>query len=155
MADIISYTNSYSAVVRGWIDSERTYRRLGGRGDWPCSDEVIIGRQINDMRAYLLIDRQKPVAYAELWPKPQQLAVEVRWLLVDPTKRNKGFGSQLLERLWLRVSAKRGIARVVIMLEGDNREALGCYLRAGFSISGTTGAPGLTLHRMVARTEQL
>ena len=155
MADIIPYTDSYAALVRNWIDSERTYRRLGGRGDWPAPDELITGRQLNDMKAYVLIEQRWPVAYAELWPRPQQMALEVRWLLVDPTRRNDGLGSKMLDMLWHRASDKRGIARLVITLEGENREALGCYLRAGFTISGTTGTPGLTLHRLVARTETL
>lgn len=155
MADIISFTEAYSALVRSWVDSERTYRQLGGRGDWPPSDELITGRQTNQMDAYVLVADRRPVAYAELWPQPQQMALEVRWLLVDPQRRDEGFGSKMLEMLWQRASNRRGIARLVITLEGENREALGCYLRAGFSISGTTGSPGLTLHRLVARVEKL
>lgn len=155
MADIIPYTDHHAALVRSWIDSERTWRHLGGRGPWPPSDDLISGRQLNDMKAFLLLAQREPVAYAELWPRRAQLALEVRFLLVAPKRRNQGMGSRMLGLLWEEAGQRRGVARVILRLDDGDRSVLGCYLRAGFQISSTSAEAGLLLEKMITRAESI
>ena len=155
MADIIPFAESHATLVRSWIDTERTWRQLGGRGAWPPSDDLISGRQLNAMKSFLLLSRRLPVAYAELWPRPAQLAVEVKFLLVDPQHRNEGYGSRMLRLLWEEAGQRRGVARVILRLDEGDRRVLGCYLRAGFQISGASVPSGLTLEKMIVRTDSI
>ena len=62
----------------------------------------------------------------------------------------KGFGTKMLQLLFQRASERQGIVKVVINLYGENEEALGCYLNAGFELLGTTThTMGLRMVRLV------
>ena len=96
------------------------------------------------------MSENKIVAYGELWDKPQKLAVEIGHLLVDPFKRGQGYGTKMVKLLFNRASRRQGVSQVLINLLGEDREALGCYVNAGFEIVGTTShTTGIKLMRMV------
>lgn len=149
-ADIIPYLPEYARTVYSWIDSEETYRNVCRGTEFPPPDDLIDSWQRNGMTSYLLSSRGRPTAYAEIWNRPLDVAVELAHLLVDPARRSQGFGAIMLELLFQRAAQRDNVAKVIINLYGDSEEALGCYLKSGFELIGTTTyTTGLKLIRLV------
>ena len=149
-ADIIGYTCEYSSTVRSWIESEETYHSLCRARGFPPPENVVETWQRPGVSSYLLLSDRKPVAYGELWDKPQSMAVEVAHLLVDPARRSLGYGTKMLQLLFDRAAGRRGVSQVLINLFGGTEEALNCYLKAGFELTGTSPhAEGLKMVRIV------
>jgi RimJ/RimL family protein N-acetyltransferase len=151
-ADLVPYTSEYSSVVRSWINSEETYSLVCRGINFPPPDDVVDSWQRNGVRSYLLFADRKPVAYGELWDRHAEQAVEICHVLVDPYRQSRGFGTKLLQLLYDRASATAGTARVLLNLFQDNPEALGCCLKAGFEIVGTTEhVEGLRMMRLAKK----
>lgn len=149
-ADIIPYSEEYSQTVRSWIDSEETLFYVCRNREYPPADDIIESWQRPDISAFLLFSERKPVAYAEIWPRQHERAVEISHLIVDPQKRSQGFGTKMLQLLYQRVADRRDVSKVVVNLYNDSEIALGCYLKAGFELVGTaTHTLGLKMVRLV------
>lgn len=149
-ADLIPYNEEYARDVRSWIDSEETYRDLCHGKDFPPPDDVVAGWQRKNVSSFLLFEQNKPVAYGELWNRPLEMAVEVAHLIVAPFKREQGYGTKMLELLYQQAASRQGVAKVIINLFGTNEAALGCYVKAGFDLAGTSKfTEGLRMIRMV------
>lgn len=148
-ADIVPYSPEYSQTVRSWIDCEETYQNLCRGKDYPPPDEIIDSWQRDSVKSYLLMWQSKPVAYGELFSRPLEMAVEIAHLLVDPYKRSEGYGTKMLELLYLRAEQRPNVAKVILNLYGNCTVTLGCYLKAGFVIEGTSSyTVGLRMVRM-------
>ena len=151
-ADLVPYTQEYSGVVRSWIESPETYQLVCRGINFPPPDDIVDSWQRNGVTSYILYSERKPIAYGEIWDRPVEQAVELTHLLVDPYKRSRGYGTKLLELLFERASTRKGVARVLINLYHHSPEALGCYLKAGFELTGTaTHIEGLKMMRLVER----
>ncbi|MBU8933291.1 MAG: GNAT family N-acetyltransferase [candidate division Zixibacteria bacterium] len=148
-ADIVPYTTEYARDVRSWIECEETLYNLCRGKDFPPPPDVVESWQRKDVTPYLLFSESQPVAYAELWERRLEREIEITHLLVDPFRRERGFGTKMLNLLFDRAAQRPGVAKVVLHLLTDNAEALGCYLSAGFELVGTMpGLPGLRMVRM-------
>jgi len=151
-ADLVPYTQEYSGVVRSWIESPETYQLVCRGIDFPPPDDIVDSWQRKGVASYILYSDRKPVGYGEIWERPVEQAAEITHLLVDPYKRSRGYGTKLLELLYERASTRKGVARVLINLYHHSPEALGCYLKAGFELTGTaTHIEGLKMMRLVER----
>lgn len=149
-ADIIGYTSEYAQAVRSWIDCEETYKNLSQGREYPPPENIVESWQSPKVSSYVLMSENKIVAYAELWDKPQRMAVEIAHLLVKPSKRSRGFGTKMIELLFARASRRSGVSQVLINLIGDDEDILACYVKAGFEITGTNAhTVGLKLIRIV------
>jgi len=149
-ADIVPFTKQYGATVRSWIDSEDTLYDVCRGKDFPPQQDIVDTWQRKEVSSYLLVKGGKPVAYAELWNRPNELAVEIAHLIVDPALRGNGFGTRMINLLYEQASAKADVAKVIINMYNENPAALGCFLKANFDLTGTTSyTQGLRLIRMV------
>ena len=148
-ADIIGYTEEYAAVVRSWIDSDETYHNLCRGNDFPPPEDIVHSWQRSSVLSKLLLAKRKPIGYGELWARPAELAVELAHLLIDPAHRSEGYGSALVEHLFQNAARRPGVAKVIINLNAKSEHVLGCYLKAGFQLIGTTKhVPGLRMIRL-------
>ncbi|UCD65020.1 MAG: GNAT family N-acetyltransferase [Candidatus Zixiibacteriota bacterium] len=149
-ADIVPFTKEYSGTVRAWIDSAEVFKDVCRGKNFPPATDIVDTWQRKDVSSYLLFTGGKPVAYAELWSRPNEMAVEVAHLIVDPARRSQGYGSRLLQLLYEQGAARQDVAKIVAHLYSDNRVALGCLLKGGFELAGTTGyTQGLRVVRLV------
>lgn len=149
-ADIIPYISEYSRDVRSWIDCEETYYNLCRGKEFPPPPNVVETWQQNDVTSYLLFSANRPVAYAELWKRSLEREIEITHLIVNPIKRDQGFGTKMLHLLYDRASQHKGIMKVVLHILTENQEALGCYLAAGFELVSTShGMSGLRMVRII------
>jgi len=151
-ADIIPYNPEYAQIVRSWIESEETYKNLCRGQDFPPPEDIVDGWQRPDVTAYLLFSEHKPIAYGELWNRPIENAVEIAHLLVDPYKRSRGYGTKMLNLLYEAAAQRPDIIKVILNLYGDSEEILGCFVKAGFELAGTTvHTMGLRMVRLVEK----
>ena len=141
-ADIVPYAAENSARVRSWVDSEETYRNVCQGVDYPPPDDLVDSWQRVDIASYILLANSQPVAYAELWDRPVEQAAEIGHLIVDPYKRSRGYGSLMLELIFRRAAQRHRVRRAMLHLFGGDEVVLGCYLKAGFELVGTTTAGG-------------
>lgn len=151
-ADLIPYSPEYAGTVRSWIDSEKTYYYVCRGKEFPPPDEVVDSWQRTGVQAFILFANNKPIAYGELWDRKVERAMEIAHVIVDPVHRGEGYGTKIIELLFDRGSSRVGITKVLINLYNDSEAALGCYLKAGFELSGTaTYTTGLKMIRLVER----
>lgn len=149
-ADLIPYSEEYSPLVRAWIESEETYFFVCRGREFPPPDDVVDSWQRADVSSYLLSAERHPVAYGELWSRPNERAVEIAHLLVDPYRRTNGYGTKMLHLLYERAAERKNVVKVVLNLYSENPIALGCYLKAGFELIGAaTHTMGLKMVRVV------
>jgi ribosomal protein S18 acetylase RimI-like enzyme len=149
-ADIIPYAPDYAQTVRSWIDCEETFANVCRGTEFPPPGDIVDSWQREGVSPFLLFAESKPVAYAELWSRPMDMAVEIAHLIVDPSQRSKGYGTKMLELMFQRGSQRDSITRVLISLYGESTVALGCFLKARFELMGTaTYTTGLKLVRLV------
>lgn len=149
-ADIVPFTKQYSLKVRSWIECEETLYDVCRGKDFPPAQDIVDTWQRKEVSSYLLFKSGKPVAYAELWSRPNELAVEVAHLVVDPALRGQGLGTRMVSLLYEQAAARADVAKVIINMYNENPAALDCFLRAGFELTGTTSyTQGLRLIRMV------
>ena len=137
-ADIVGFSNEYSSTVRSWMESEETYRNVCQGQQYPPPDNIVESWQRSNVVSYLLFTDNRPVAYAELWNRPQEMAVEIAHLLVDPFQRSKGFGTKMLQLLYDRASQRRDVSQVLANLQTEDEDVLSCFLNAGFELVGTS-----------------
>ena len=149
-ADLVPYTSEYSSVVRSWIDTEETYDLVCRGMNFPPPDDLVDSWQRKGVHSFLLFSESKPIAYGEIWDRKAEQAMEVAHLIVDRYKRSRGYGTKLLELLYNRAAQSAGVNRVLLNLYHQSPEVLGCYLKAGFEITGTaTHIEGLKMVRHV------
>ena len=137
-ADLVPYSTEYEEYVRKWLDSAETYQFVCRGSDFPPPDSIISTWQRPTVKSYLLIDSGKPVAYGELWHRKEEMAFEIGHVLVEPYKRSMGYGTKLVELLFQMAASRADIAKVIIKLFHENPVALGCFMKCGFEITGTT-----------------
>jgi ribosomal protein S18 acetylase RimI-like enzyme len=149
-ADLIPYREEYAPVVRSWIDSEETLFNVCRGREFPPADDIVDSWQRDNVSSYVLLSAGRPVAYGELWERKLERAVEIAHLIVDNGKRSRGYGTKILELLYDRAAGRPDVTKVLINLYTESQEALGCYLKAGFDIIGTSEhTQGLRMIRTV------
>lgn len=149
-ADIIPYSKEYAPQIRSWIDSIEIYKYVCLGKEFPPPDNIVNTWQRKEVASYLLFSNSKPVVYGELWNRPNEMALEIAHLIVDPARRSMGYGTKMLELLYNRGAARKDVAKVIANIYNDNSVALGCFLKAGFELVGKTSyAQGLRMVRMI------
>jgi RimJ/RimL family protein N-acetyltransferase len=149
-SDIVPYTDEYAHIVWRWIDSEQTYRYVSRGKEFPPSDDIVESWQRDEVKSYILLAENRPVAYGELWNRSIEMALEIAHVLVDPAKRGKGYGTNLIQLLYDRAASRPDIAKVMLNIYNDNEIALCCAMKTGFELVSTANyTVGLKMMRMV------
>ncbi len=104
------------------------------------------------MSSYLLLKTDKPIAYAELWSRPAEMGAEIKRLLVDPSRREEGFGRKMLDLVFDRATRKPGVVRLTCIIGSVDREVVACFISAGFElVAPGVNQLGLKLEKIVSR----
>lgn len=149
-ADLVPYAPQFSHQIRTWLDSPQTVSDVCRSETFPPDDDIVDSWQRSDVVSYVLFADSQPVAYGELWPRAPEFAVEIAHLLVNPALRRRGFGGRMIQLLFERLRERPGVNKAVINLYSENPNALGCFLKAGFELTGThKHVIGLRLVRLV------
>lgn len=149
-ADLIPYSEEYAQSIRKWIETEETYQFVSRGTEFPPPDNIITSWQREGMASYLLTFENRPIAYGELWNRPNEFTVEIAHLLVDQFRRGEGYGVKLINLLYNRAAARIDVSKVTAIVNSDNESALRCFMKAGFELAGTTNyTKGLKLIKLV------
>lgn len=84
---------------------------------------------------YVLVDGDVPVAYGEVWLDAEEDEAELAHLVVDPARRRRGWGRELVLRL--AELAACAATHVVLRVEPDNTLAQRVYQGCGFRLLPT------------------
>ncbi|WP_335869020.1 GNAT family N-acetyltransferase [Bacillus sp. 2205SS5-2] len=84
-----------------------------------------------DQVGFMLLEKNKPVAYGEIWVDEEEQDLELAHLVVDPCFRNKGVGKKLVQFL-LQECASYSYPTIYMRVTPENDRALSCYLGVGF-----------------------
>ena len=127
-----AFTAEAAAVVSTWAATPDEVVSWCSRTEAPVPPDVIAGWSGQPgVRAYLLLDAGRPVAYGELWIDDEEEEVELARLVVDPERRGQHLGRALARRLTR--EARRAYPTVFLRLVPGNAAALRCYSGAGFA----------------------
>jgi ribosomal protein S18 acetylase RimI-like enzyme len=126
------FAPSHASAVAGWPTSAAEVLMWCGRREFPLSEQTVTGwHEDDDVRAHVLVDGERALAYGELWLDAEEDEVELARLIVAPGARGEGVGRELVAALLAR-AVEAGFADVFMRVHPDNDRTLGCYLGAGF-----------------------
>lgn len=93
-------------------------------------DVVAAWSESPSVEAYVLCDDGAVVGYGEIWIDAGENEVELAHLIVDPARRNRGLGRQLVAGLV--EQAQRHYPVVAMRVHSQNEAAIRTYVAAGF-----------------------
>lgn len=120
MADVVAGWPASASECEAWCSSFSV-----------TGEEVVAWTAAPDTEALVLIDREEPVAYGEIWVGGDESEVELAHLIVAPGRRGAGVGRTLVGAL-----SDRGFElqpMLVLRVRPDNVAAQRCYAAAGFT----------------------
>jgi len=118
--------------VLGWIGSaEEAFAWAGLRGRSLVPSLFAEWHADPDVHPYVLVNHAGPCGYGEVWDDPEEHEAELARIVVDPARRGRGIGRELVELL-AADAIERGWDDVWVRVLPDNAPALACYRRAGF-----------------------
>ena len=137
MIRIRPYKDSDAEKIRAWCRDEETYYKwtAGILGDYPLTEEQF--RKTGALMRFTALD-EKEVAGFFTVRNPGDTLDELRigFVIVDPAKRGRGIGREML-RLGVRYAFTIYHAeRVSLSVFENNLPACSCYRAAGFSETG-------------------
>ncbi|HEY3243786.1 MAG TPA: GNAT family protein [Phycisphaerae bacterium] len=145
----------YAPVIAGWLSDrvERFWVAPSSVAAVRASD-VLSWTQRDGAALVLLADGEAlPCAYAELNRlRSHAQCLWIGHLIVDPAQRGRGWGTQFVRLLCGMAFDILGAARLALVVFPENRAALRCYRRCGFSIVGAEYHTFITsrrAHRML------
>ncbi|MEM9655829.1 MAG: GNAT family N-acetyltransferase [Actinomycetota bacterium] len=96
-------------------------------------DQLIAWAAQADVLAFVFCKPEdgEPLGYGELWLDDEEAEVELGRLIVDPAARNRAVGRRLV--IALAEVARHHFPTVVLRVRRENRAAIACYRRAGFT----------------------
>ena len=137
MIRIRPYKDSDAAKILSWCRDEDTYYKwtAGVLGEYPLTEEKF--RKTGDLMRFNALD-EKDVAGFFTVRNPNDALDELRFgfVIVDPDKRGRGIGREML-RLGLQYAFTIYQAkRVTLSVFENNLPAYACYHAAGFTETG-------------------
>ncbi|MGW0607933.1 GNAT family N-acetyltransferase [Streptomyces sp. NPDC002640] len=130
--DLLPTGPDHPGVVAGWPTSATEVAQWCGRDEFPVSARTVAAWQQEDgVRAFVLVEGGRPIAYGELWLDDEEDEAELARLLVAPEDRGRGVGRALVRAL-LAGALEAGFDDVFLRVHPDNTPALRCYHAAGF-----------------------
>lgn len=127
---LIPFDPRKAKTVAGWVRSSAEASNWCGKAEFPFPPATVANWSgQDDVTAYLLVDdKQRAVAYGEVWSDDEEDEAELARLIVDPDRRGKGIGRALVTELVVAAGFEDIFMRVV----PHNEAALACYRAAGF-----------------------
>jgi [ribosomal protein S18]-alanine N-acetyltransferase len=121
------------ALVRSWIDGRDTFRWLAGDdGDGTDADPES-WRTLPGTSRWIMEREGCPVAYGEIEEHAAEHYAQIARILVDPAKRGKGAGREMVRLLGEAARAQHPMWPVYARLDADNLAALLAYPAAGLA----------------------
>lgn len=124
-----------TTAIITWPQSLREARWWAGpQTQWPLAPKVMQRWHYDpDTHPYVLHNGASLLGYGELWVDAEEQEVELARLIVAPALRRQSIGVALVRRL-LEEAQRTAYGRAFLRVVPENRVAIACYLRAGFTL---------------------
>ncbi|WP_433161787.1 GNAT family N-acetyltransferase [Kribbella sp. CA-247076] len=131
--ELRGFSDEYGRLVAGWAGTAQEVGLLCGRNEYPFPAELIGSwRTVDpDIQSYLYFDGETPVGYGEVWLDDEEDEVELARIIVDPARRGRGIGAELVRAL-LKPAVAAGHPDIFLRVRPDNAIAIKTYLDVGF-----------------------
>ncbi|MFN8224288.1 MAG: GNAT family N-acetyltransferase [Gaiellales bacterium] len=130
MGELRAFTVEAAETVAAWVISADEAARWGGVLEHPVRPAILAAWHAEPgVVPFLLVDSDEPVGYGELWEDEGE--AELARLVVDPERRGRGLGRELVEGL-VEEARRRNFDEIWIRVVPENEPAIRCYRNAGF-----------------------
>ncbi|MFC0629405.1 GNAT family N-acetyltransferase [Kribbella deserti] len=133
IVELRSFDPGQAELVAAWATTDHEVALLCGRDEFPFPSDLIANwpQSRDDIRAYLLMNRDELVGYGELWLDDEEDEVELARIIVPPARRGQGLGRELVKQL-LAVAKATTYSDIFLRVRRENGPAIRCYRSVGF-----------------------
>jgi RimJ/RimL family protein N-acetyltransferase len=126
----------HAAEVAGWVSDAHELFWLAPSTDPPLTAAKVVAWTADRGRAFVLFcgDGARPIGYAEL--NPMQRRADHLWIghvIIAPAWRGRGLGAEFMRLLLDHAFGALHAGLVSLIVFPNNRQAIQCYLNAGFN----------------------
>ena len=128
---IRKYTSTDASAILSWTRDEKAFYQwsAGVLGTYPITEEDFAF--VENLDAFTAYDDDGIVGFFTLRKPSEQNILRIGFVIVDPDKRGKGYGKQMM-KLALGIAFGRGAEAVSLGVFENNLPAYYCYKAAGF-----------------------
>ena len=141
MIRIRPFQSADTETVLSWCTDEETWSgwTAGVLGDYPLTAEKFAATAA--ARRFTALDGEEPVGFFILRrPDGAAHALRIGFVIVDPRKRNRGIGKEMVRLGAALAFREPGVGKVTLGVMEDNLPARACYASAGFRETGVREA---------------
>ena len=130
-----------AATILGWCKNKHAFRLWSAARykDFPAQPEEMMKQyEGGNMFPLTAIDGEDLVGHILLrYPSKDKSVIRFGFVIVDDSKRGKGYGKQMLRLAIDYAQQELGATRITLGVFCDNSSAVECYQSVGFRIIGT------------------
>ena len=129
---IRKYTSADAAAILSWTRDEKAFYQwsAGVLGTYPITEEDFAF--VENLDAFTAYDDDGIVGFFTLRKPSEQNILRIGFVIVDPDKRGKGYGKQMMKLALEYAFGQRGAEAVSLGVFENNLPAYYCYKAAGF-----------------------
>ncbi len=131
---------SDAPTILSWCKDKHAFRLWSADRykDFPAqSEEMMTQYEGDNMHPLTAVDERNIIGHILLrYPTNDRTLVRFGFVIVDVTKRGKGYGKQMLRLAIEYAQRELGAKRITLGVFCENRSALDCYKSVGFRIIG-------------------
>ena len=129
---IRKYTSADAAAILSWTRDEKAFYQwsAGVLGTYPITEEDFAF--VENLDAFAAYDDDGIVGFFTLRKPSEQNILRIGFVIVDPDKRGKGYGKQMMKLALEYAFGQRGAEAVSLGVFENNLPAYYCYKAAGF-----------------------
>lgn len=131
---LIPFQESHAAEIVHWAMSAEEASQWGGSGIACPLDTSLFQKwhADSDVRPFVLCEDDALLGYGEVWADSAEQEVELGRIIIEPAYRGQGVGQRFVALL-LEQAALTGYRHAFVRVVPENRVAIACYRRSGFS----------------------
>ncbi len=136
---LTAFASEHAERVSRWVRDEKELFWLAPKTPPPLTAVKVIDWTRERGQGYLFFrdGRRAPRGYFELNPMPNsETHLWVGHCVIDPRWRGVGLGLRMLQLMLRQAFDDHRAARLSLVVFPDNRQAIRCYRRGGFSDAG-------------------
>lgn len=129
---IRKYTSTDAATILSWTRDEKAFYQwsAGVLGTYPITEEDFAF--VENLDAFTAYDDDGIVGFFTLRKPGEENILRIGFVIVDPDKRGKGYGKQMMKLALEYAFGQRGAEAVSLGVFENNLPAYYCYKAAGF-----------------------
>lgn len=145
MMTLRTFNINDASTILSWCKNKHAFRLWSADRykDFPAQpDEMMEQYEGNNMHPLTAVMGKTIVGHILLrFPSEDKSVIRFGFVIVDDSKRGKGYGKQLLRLAIDYAKQELGAQKITLGVFCDNLSAVECYKSVGFHITGTDAYP--------------